>query len=243
MTSTRSLLASSMTRTVQIDDVRAVQFFRQNWTVPYRFSTVLSMTLSIKTHVGLTDEIALYPRDRRYAVPRRFTSTVRDDDLGVEVEVDTEVDDRGDPHCRRLEIRALGDEAVTWETLRRVPLGRWLRHLMTQAAWKVTGPTTMQTGMSRDERVGFYEQYAKGGRRPRQGSPLTDEHLRRVADLYRAALERGDAPTQTIAHEMHAARSTAARWVAMARERGLLGPAKRGQAGEASTDIDTRKDR
>jgi hypothetical protein len=86
--------------------------------------------------------------------------------------------------------------------------------------------------MPRAERATFYERYAKDARRPRRGSPVTDEHLRRVAALYRAALERGDPPTQTVGDEMHAGRSTAARWVAKARERGLLGEALPGKAGE-----------
>lgn len=192
------------------------------------------MALSIKTHISLTDEIAPYPRDRRYAVPRRFKSTARDDDLGIEVKFDTEIDDHGHPRCRQLEIRALGDSEITGDTLRRIPVGRWLGVLMAAAAWKVTGPTTMQTGMPRSERAAFYERYAQGARQGRQGTPVGDDHLRQVAELYRAALDRKDPPTQTIADEMHAARSTAARWVAKARERGILGPALPGQAGEQS---------
>ncbi len=83
------------------------------------------------------------------------------------------------------------------------------------------------------DRAEFYEQFAAGARLPRQGSPLTDENLHQVAELYRAAVEHGDPPTQTVADAMHAARSTAARWVAAARERGFLGPAVRGRGGEA----------
>lgn len=77
------------------------------------------------------------------------------------------------------------------------------------------------------------DRYAKGGRRPRQGSPVTDHQLGEVAQLYRAAIAQGVPPTQTIADEMHAARSTAARWVGKARERGFLGAALPGRAGEA----------
>jgi hypothetical protein len=50
--------------------------------------------------------------------------------------------------------------------------------------------------------------------------------------VYRAAVENGDPPTQTIADVMHASRPTAARWVAKARERGMLGESLPGKAGE-----------
>jgi hypothetical protein len=71
------------------------------------------------------------------------------------------------------------------------------------------------------------------GRRPRRGSPITDANLNAVAERYREALERGDPPTQSVARELNVARSTAARWVTKARERGFLGPALQGRAGEA----------
>ena len=61
---------------------------------------------------------------------------------------------------------------------------------------------------------------------------MTDEQLQRVATVYRAAIGRGDPPTQTIAAVMHASRPTAARWVARARDRGMLGESLRGRAGE-----------
>jgi hypothetical protein len=191
------------------------------------------VALSITTHIGLTDEIAPYPRDRRYAVPRHFRSTARDEEVGVEVEVETDVDDLGHPHCRRLEIRPLRDGEVTGETLRRIPIARWLGLLMTAAIWKPSGrPGELQTGIPQPELAEFYRRHGQAGRRPRSGSPLSTDHLKEVADRYRAALDRGEPPTQAVANEMHAARSTAARWVAKARERGLLGPSLPGRAGE-----------
>jgi hypothetical protein len=87
--------------------------------------------------------------------------------------------------------------------------------------------------LTTNERAQFYERYARDARRPHRGSPVTDENLRQVAKLYRAAIKRGDPPTETVAETMHIARSTAARWVTRARERKLLGPALRGRAGEA----------
>jgi hypothetical protein len=54
-----------------------------------------------------------------------------------------------------------------------------------------------------------------------------------VAELYPTAVAHGDPPDEAIARAMHASRSSAARWVRMARERGFLGPALKGRAGEA----------
>ncbi len=88
--------------------------------------------------------------------------------------------------------------------------------------------------MAPDERAEFYKRHVKDPRRPRRGSPVSDGDLREVAKLYRTAYERDDPPTRTIADTMHVSRPTAARWVGKARERGFLGKAKRGQAGEAS---------
>jgi hypothetical protein len=192
------------------------------------------MTYSITVDHPPTEEIAPYARDRRYAVPLRFRATARDDDRPVELEMDIEM--TGDePHCRRLEIRVLDDGEITGDTLRRIPMKRLVDILVTLAAFKVTGPATMQTGMPTAERAEFYDRYVSNARRPRRGSPITDDHLGQVAEIYRAALKRGDPPTQTIAKQMHAARSTAARWVALARERGHLGASLPGRAGEANS--------
>jgi hypothetical protein len=78
----------------------------------------------------------------------------------------------------------------------------------------------------------FYRRYVDDDDRPRRGAAVSDDRLRRVAGVYRAALENGDPPTQTVADVLHASRPTAARWVAAARERGLLGAAVPGKAGE-----------
>jgi hypothetical protein len=99
---------------------------------------------------------------------------------------------------------------------------------------QLAGDLGSQHATTSADRDAFYERYRRGARRPRRGSPVSDANLRQVADLYRAAFRRGDPPTRTIADEMHIARSTAARWVAKARDRGMLGPAMQGKAGEAS---------
>jgi hypothetical protein len=152
------------------------------------------------------------------------------------VELEVAIDDHGVPRCRRLEIRA-EDGPVSGDLIRRIPLARVMRKAVTAAARKLEPPGEDEAveawvrELPASERLEFYEQYSKRGRSPQRGSPITDENLRQVADLYRAALERGDPPTQTVADAMYVARSTA-RWVAKARERGFLGASMRGRAGE-----------
>jgi hypothetical protein len=169
-----------------------------------------------------------------FAVPRRFTAR------GETVSLDVEVDTDGTVACRAIEVRAADGEAVTGETLRRLPVAKLTRQAVAGAArlyQPVTdgGPPIFHlTGAPVRAHADFYNSYTRDARRPRRGSPLTPQHLAQVAALYRAALQRGDPPTQTIASEMHAARSTAARWVALAREQGLLGASLPGQAGEQS---------
>ena len=174
--------------------------------------------------------ISYVPLRGGYAVPRRFTAET--DTLALDIEVDGD----GTPHCRGVAVRALADEDVTSETLR-LPLARLTRQAVAGAS-RYFAPTEpggdpifhlFRRGPRDAE---FYNEYTQDARRPRQGSPLSDDHLLRVAELYRAALKRGDPPTQTIADELHAARSTAARWVAKARERQFLGASLPGQAGE-----------
>jgi hypothetical protein len=187
-----------------------------------------------KVYAKLPLKVGFAPLDHHWAVPRYFTvvGEFADD---TEVELAVEVDDEGTASCRKLEVR---NAAVTSAVLRGVPIARLLAHGMTLASFEIgeprpSGVVTLSVP-TMNRRADFYDRHAKGARRPRKGSPLTDENLRQVAELYRAALKRGDAPTQTVADGMNVARSTAARWVAKARESGFLGPAIRGRAGEVS---------
>jgi hypothetical protein len=167
-----------------------------------------------------------------YAVPHRFAAD--SDAISLDISVDT----NGTAHCLGVIVRATevgGD--VTGDTLRRIPIARLVKLAVASAARYYAPIEPGSEPVFHVFRPGprdaeFYAQYTEDARRPRRGSPLTDDHLQQVAGLYRAALERGDPPTQTIADELHAARSTAARWVSLARERGILGASLPGQAGE-----------
>jgi hypothetical protein len=174
----------------------------------------------------------LVPLPDGFAVPQHFTAEGETVCLEVEVGAD------GNPYCRTLEVRAPEGASVTADSLRRIAVGRLVRQAVAAAARKYTPveeggePVFQFVSTPPEEAVAVYERDVKSPRRPRRGSPITDENLHQVAELYRAALERGDPPTQTVADQMEVPRSTAARWVAEARKRNLLGPALRGRAGE-----------
>jgi hypothetical protein len=188
----------------------------------------------IRPHREADGTISLVTLPGDFAVPRRFTAS------GETVSLDVEVDTDGTVACRAIEIRAADGEAVTGEALRRLPVAKLTRQAVAGAARLYQpiadgGPPIFRlSGQPARVHADFYNSYTQDARRPRRGSPLTREHLAQVAELYRAALQRGDPPTRTIATELHAARSTAARWVALAREQGLLGASLPGQAGEQS---------
>ncbi len=66
-------------------------------------------------------------------------------------------------------------------------------------------------------------------RRPDGSDP--DGFYSGVAEAYNEALERTSAPAPTLAAEAGVPVPTARRWIAEARRRGLLGPARKGRAG------------
>ncbi|HMF83881.1 MAG TPA: DUF6214 family protein, partial [Acidimicrobiia bacterium] len=61
---------------------------------------------------------------------------------------------------------------------------------------------------------------------------VTDERLRQVAEIYRAANDRGERPTLAVAQALGYSREYASRLVMRARDAGHLGPAQKGKAGE-----------
>lgn len=67
----------------------------------------------------------------------------------------------------------------------------------------------------------------RGGRPPKYGP----EHFADVANVYADAHELGRTPTRAVARHFDVSQTTAAKWVARARELDLLGPTSKGKAG------------
>ena len=171
--------------------------------------------------------VPIGPRDRPLrVVPRRIEATGGCADLGVSMTVET--DKQGASHVTRLELGQLdGGPPVTSAGLRALPIARLVREALDAVAMD---EASLPGGIVRREPPA--RPVEPGARTPRRGALVTDEHLRDVAARYRAAIQRGEAPTKAVADELYASRPTAARWIARARERGFLGASLPGRAGE-----------
>ncbi|MDQ3464937.1 MAG: hypothetical protein M3500_09655 [Actinomycetota bacterium] len=109
-----------------------------------------------------------------------------------------------------------GGPPVTTESLRDIPVAGLLRTLMPSLLWKLTEHPDGSSTLS--ELDGWSEDTTRHG--------PTDEALGLVAQIYRMAYICGDRPTKAVEDNLNLPRSTAGRWVALARERGFLGPAE-----------------
>ena len=144
-------------------------------------------------------------------IPERFTAVAYLDDPPLQVGV-TIATATARPRCVFLSI---GGEEVTARGLRRVPVGRLVRIAVGLAAQVPSGAGV--AGFARDDELADAERETVGRARRWR---LTDEHLCAVANLYRAAPK---GPVVAVADQFGASRATAGRWVAAARNRGLLG--------------------
>jgi hypothetical protein len=115
---------------------------------------------------------------------------------------------------------------VTSEGIRQIPLAVFLR-LAVKSNLMHVGPTIREGNTSTWELTWAspLSERARGG-----GGP-SEQDLQTVADIYQAAYVTGNPPTKTVMGRLELPRSTASRWIALARERGLLGPATSGKAG------------
>ncbi|MDP9949159.1 MULTISPECIES: hypothetical protein [Streptomyces] len=67
---------------------------------------------------------------------------------------------------------------------------------------------------------------------------ITREHLEKVVEVYRKADAEGVPPTRAVQQIFATTHSTAAKWVAKAREEGLLGPSPGSRGGEIPSPFD-----
>jgi uncharacterized protein len=128
---------------------------------------------------------------------------------------------------RSVQIDARPGEALTPDDGRQVPLDALIRLSLTYATTLRAEPGS-GNGAHRAPDGGGATTGPGLGRRAVANSDgaakrrLTDEHLARVAQRHGHATEHGFPPVRHVAEEFGVARSTASRWVAAARRRGLL---------------------
>jgi hypothetical protein len=188
-------------------------------------------TLTVETPLG--PETTWVPASGGLALPDHYEIVVSDERyppcrLGVRVE-------GGNPQCDWIRVER-GERAasVTSGALRKIPVARFLRESVSLAAIRLV---TRDDGTVVGEPIAGVRvsplRLGRQFRRPRRGFPLSEDDLRKVAEVYRDALAAGDpSPTATVARILHVSRSTAGRWVGRARGDGYLGPARRRRAGE-----------
>jgi hypothetical protein len=140
----------------------------------------------------------------------------------VEVEV---VFEEGRLVCDRLTVARREDgPPVTTEGLRRIGIATLLHEAAEYNVAHIT-PTGDEAYKAEWPMLPMLSERAQHG-----GGP-SDEDLWLVATVYQVAYATGEAPTKTVMNRLGLPRSTASRWIRMARERGLLGPATPSKAG------------
>lgn len=122
-----------------------------------------------------------------------------------------------------ISVRDLAQGLPAVESLT-IPLGKLRRVAMAQAVY-------LDEERANEELVDLPQEVVElpvAGRRRK----LTDDLLREVAEIYRAAIAEGRHPTTAVRDALMVSHSQAAKYVSRARKRGYLGPTSAGRAGE-----------
>jgi hypothetical protein len=167
------------------------------------------------------------------AAPREFTFQLEEERRRYSLEADMvyeqPVGRMGHFVCDRLIVKRREDgPPITTEGLREIPVAAFLRAAVEANLMRV-GPT-LHEGKTPTWTLTWAGPIALSERARAGGGP-SEKDLRAVADVYQIAYVTGGPPTKTVMERLGLPRSTASRWIRMARERGLLGPATPGKAG------------
>jgi len=175
-----------------------------------------------------------HPSGSNRYLPEGFEVLFDDPTLPLLVRLDFDmIDER--PSCQVISLwnRHQGEIAeITSERLRRIPVGRLVQEAIMAAVHR--SPSKRGRRKEPPSLVEFSDEYRRIGNRAarKQGQAYTDDHYRRVAEIYRTALHSKDHPTKAVAVGFTVTPSTAGRYVMEARRRGFLGPTEPGKAGE-----------
>jgi len=160
-----------------------------------------------------------------YVVPQRFTTTFMPS-AGEQPPYAgsfTAVLLHGRFECVRLELEHQPDgPPIDTEGLRTIPV----RHLIRAA---IEGNVFGERQARNPDRP----LVPLSWRPPDVSDGPTDDNLKVVMVAYRLAYASGVPPLKHVEESLGLPRSTAGRWVKLARERGFLGAAEKGRAGEA----------
>ena len=160
---------------------------------------------------------------RDYGLPRSWRTTLEAEHLPFAVELDFVHSAEHGPSCRAIRMVARDDgEPISARRVRDVPVRECIRVAIGMAAIPITrhadGRIEFLMGGQPEYARRFPEAYELAR------DTTSDEHLREVAEVYKAA---GEKPTQAVEKHFVTSHSTAARWVGKTRQRGFLPPARR----------------
>jgi hypothetical protein len=133
--------------------------------------------------------------------------------------------------CVGLEIRPLGGtplEPLSATIVRSIRLRRLIADALVDAGpdlQRLAGVRRKYGASLGDMRKVGLGPLADDRKRPGP-KPKDRAHYEQVAEIY---LSAPDAPTKAVAQRLHASRSTASKWVAGARQRGLIPPTTQGR--------------
>ena len=187
------------------------------------------------------------------AIDERFTALVTPSDpdmpiCGMRIAIEG-----GRPVCVELRCdRQPGGRPITQAVLRTIPVTSYIREVVEHSVFRFTRDrtegrgdeieiggapawrydTALSPGVGQEVRREAREIVRARQRQPRRGIAVSDDDLREIAVIYRAALAEQRRPTKAVMEAMHVSLATASRWVARARDLGYLGPARPGAAGE-----------
>ncbi|MFY9588430.1 MAG: hypothetical protein WAT66_13340 [Actinomycetota bacterium] len=185
-------------------------------------------------------------------MPTSFVVHFRDPRRRFEARLHARVGKDLRPRCTRVELSALGRNVIT--DMRSVPLP--VAAILREAARQATQESTRKEAPGRllskvRGGISFAPTFSHGpgaaaveSRLRRRGyQALTDEHLAKVAAIYRSALREKQPPIRAVERELQTSYATARRWVYEARKptRGFLGPTTERRAGELKPAKSRRK--
>lgn len=161
-------------------------------------------------------------------LPKRFTATFEDEPLPYRVVLTIALDGRRLVCERAVCERGEDSEPITSEGLRKLPVAALITSAAQQVLW--SGWYSQDTGDGSEQDVTMIPAPPVPDDIAEHGP--TTQALMHVARQYRLAHAAGMAPTNAVADRLGLSRSTAGRWVMLAREQGYLGATTSGRAGE-----------
>lgn len=174
------------------------------------------------------------PLSDRLEVLQRFTAKVYGPGL-LRCELEIEIRD-GRPECLAIHCHGRPGSGVTGKRLRDLALDTYVREATATASRPRGDSGDGWTWASQD--VDQFTDALSTLPARRRRRRVDDEHLRRVAAVYSEAMAKlSPHPVEEVVDVFRVSRSTAGRWVMLARQRGFLGPTKRGRAGGVAAAV------